>query len=121
MNYYPGIETPGQILETIKQISIALQKGNDNLKTLAIEKEKTLREYKVEKAKKICELRENKIPVSLVSDLANGDELVSELKMKQGIAESNYFIALEAMQNLRLELESLRSNLTWQRVELNNQ
>ena len=41
--------------------------------------------------------------------------------MKQGIAESNYFIALEAMQNLRLELESLRSNLTWQRVELNNQ
>ena len=32
MNYYPGIETPGQIMETIKQINIALQKGNGKRK-----------------------------------------------------------------------------------------
>lgn len=112
--------SPQQIINKITQCNIALTRGVTNIKTLSINKAKAEREYKIKKRQKILELRLKKIPATLINDLVLGDEEIADLRLKRDIANSDYFTALEAMQNLRLELESYRSILTWNRVELKN-
>ena len=112
--------TPQQIMERITQCNAALTRGVISIKTLSINKAKTEREYKIKKRQKILELRLQKQPATLINDLVLGDEEVADLRLKRDIAQSDYFTAIEAMQNLRLELESYRSMLTWNRVELKN-
>lgn len=112
--------TPQQIIERITQCNAALTRGVTSIKTLSLKKAQAERDYKVKKRQKILELRLNKYPATLINDLVVGDEEVAELRLKRDIANSDYFTALEAMQNIRLELESYRSMLTWNRVELKN-
>lgn len=112
--------TPQQIMERITQCNAALTRGVTSIKTLSINKAKTEREYKIKKRQKILELRLQKQPATLINDLVLGDEEVADLRLKRDIAQSDYFTAIEAMQNLRLELESYRSMLTWNRAELKN-
>lgn len=45
------------------------------------------KEYRVAKAKKVLELRADGYPVSVVADLAKGDEHVAELAFKRDCAE----------------------------------
>lgn len=113
--------TPGQIMEKINIAQLALQKGNAELKTLAIKKARSERDYRVALAKKMLILRNvNKYPGNLVNDLARGDEKVAELRLQREIAESAYYTAISSMENLRLEIETLRSLLTWLRMEYKN-
>lgn len=61
------------------------------------------RAYKVEKAKFIAKAREEKIAVTLIRDLAQGDEGISELRKKRDIAKVLYFNAIEAINVFKLE------------------
>ena len=45
---------------------------------------------------------------------------IATLRYKRDIAASNYFTCISAIDNKRLEIEVLRSKLTWLRVELKN-
>lgn len=53
-------------------------------------------------------------------ELVKGNEEVAELRLQRDIAESAYYVGLEAMNNLRLEIEIIRSKLTWLRNEFKN-
>lgn len=110
--------TPGEIIEKIEIAQIALTRGNSEIKTLGIKKAEAKRNYGVALYKKILMLKAEKLPATLIHDLARGDEKVAELRLQKDIAESSYFTAISAEDNLRLEIETLRSMLTWLRVEL---
>lgn len=112
--------TPIQIMDKLETCQLALTRGNSEMKTLAISKAKAEKEYRTALAKEILRLRVEKFPSSLAGDLARGSDNVAELRLKRDIAESAYFTAISAMDNLRIEIESLRSLLTWMRVELKN-
>jgi hypothetical protein len=112
--------TPGDIIQKIEIAQIALTKGNAEIKTLGIKKAEAKRNYGVALNKKILELKAEKYPATLIQDMARGDERVAELRLLKDIAESSYFTAINAEDNLRLEIETLRSMLTWLRVELKN-
>ncbi|EPS48741.1 hypothetical protein HYH74_09775 [Clostridium botulinum] len=45
---------------------------------------------------------------------------MAELRLQRNIKESSYYTAISAMDNLRLEIETRRSLLTWLRTELKN-
>lgn len=96
--------TPVEIIEKINVAQIALTKGNIELKTLSINKAMAEKEYKVAKAKKILMLKAEKYSATLIQDLVNGDEKVSSLRLEIDIAESAYYIALNAMDNLKIEI-----------------
>ncbi|WP_461614355.1 hypothetical protein [Clostridium sp. Marseille-QA1073] len=117
---YIGYTIHLEIIEKINIAMLALQNGNIQLKTLAIEKAKTKKEYYIELNKKILELKADKYPATLIQDLAKGDSKVAELRLNKDIAESSYYVAIDALNNLRLEIETLRSMLTWLRTELKN-
>jgi hypothetical protein len=68
----------------------------------------------------MLELKSQKCQATLIMALAKSDPEVAELAMKRDIAESSYFVALDAINNLRSEIEILRSKLTWLRNELKN-
>lgn len=114
------MSNPQQLMERLDQCVQALGRGNTQLKTLGINKAQTERDYKVRQAKEILKLRAEGYPVTIIQDLVKGNEEVADLRLKRDIAEASYFTALEAMNNLRLEIEILRSKLTWLRVELKN-
>jgi len=52
--------------------------------------------------------------------MSKGNERVADLRLNRDIAESSYFVALDAVNNLRSEIEIIRSKLTWMRAELKN-
>ena len=111
---------PQQLMERLDDCILALSRGNSVLKTLGLEKAKTERDYKVRQAQEILKLRIDKQPVTIIQDLVKGNEEVAELRLKRDIAQSDYYTAIEAMNNLRLEVEILRSKLTWLRTEFKN-
>lgn len=111
---------PQQVMEALLKAQYDLTKLNDNYKNFGIQKEKAERAYRMELRKKLIQLRADKTPSNIIQDIAKGDEKISQLRLERGLAENNYFTCKEAMNNKRSEIESLRSILTWQRVELGN-
>lgn len=111
---------PQQVIEQMEMTRQALQKGNINLKTLSIVKAEAERNYRVRKAQEILKLRADKYPVTIIQDVVKGNKEVAELRLKRDIAESDYYTCISAIENLRLDIEVLRSKLTWLRVELKN-
>lgn len=90
------------------------------MKTLGLEKAKTERDYRVREAQEILKLKADGFKVTIIQEVAKGNEEVADLRLKRDIAESAYYTALQAMENLRLEIEILRSKLTWLRAEFKN-
>ena len=111
---------PQQILEQMEMTRQAIIRGNTQLKTLAIKKAEAERNYRVAVRKEILNLRLEKIPTTIINDLVRGNKEVAELRLKRDIAESDYYTCISAIENLRLDIEVLRSKLTWLRVELKN-
>ncbi|WP_061317538.1 hypothetical protein [Clostridium botulinum] len=113
--------TPVEIMKKIGVCQQALTRGNTELKTLGVKKARAEHDYKVALRKEILRLRQlEKQPATLINDLAKGKEEIAKLRLNRDIAETNYSVCIEAMRNLRLELEAYRSFLTWERVELKN-
>lgn len=111
---------PQELMDRLERCIAALSRGNTQMKTLGLEKAKTERDYKVKQAQEILKLKADKYPATLIMELVKGNEEVAELRLQRDIAESSYFVGLEAMNNLRLEIEIIRSKLTWLRSEFKN-
>ena len=72
------------------------------------------KEYKVALAHKILELRTEGVPVTIINDLARGDERIAELRFKRDLARSLYETAKEGMRSLRVEANVLQSIAKYQ-------
>lgn len=111
---------PIELIEKLNQALLALQRGNTQLQTLGVKKADAERKYKISLRQELLKLRLEKHPVSIIQDLAKGNEEISKLRLERDLAENAYTTCQEAMRNIRLEIETLRSFLTYQRVELKN-
>lgn len=111
---------PNELMNKLDHCLTALSKGNSQLKILGMKKAETEKIYRTALAKKMLKLRLEKIPVSMVHDLARGDEEVAILRLNRDIAESSYYSCKSAMDNYKVEIEVLRSKLAWLKVEFKN-
>ena len=109
--------TPAQIMNKLNNCILALEKGNIEIKTLGVKKAKTKMDYSIALRKEILRLKLEKYPATLVGDLARGQEQIASLRVDKDIAESSYYTAISAIENLRIEIEILRSKLRWFREE----
>lgn len=114
------MSNPQQIINQLNSCIRSLTLGNTNLKTLGLNKAQTEKDYRVKKAQEILKLKSEKYPVTLIMELVKGNEEVAELRLQRDIAQSSYFVALDAINNLRSEIEILRSKLAWEKAELLN-
>lgn len=111
---------PQSIINEFKKGQRELTKLNENYKNFGIQKETAERKYRMELRKTLINLRADKTPSSIIQDIAKGDEYISKLRYERGLAENNYNTCREAINNKRLEIETLRSILKWMGVEFNN-
>jgi hypothetical protein len=111
--------TPDELMTKIKDKTIELnQKEIDSVK-FGRDKASTERFYRVELSKELMKLRVvEHLPIALIGNIAKGDERISQLRLNRDLAESNYFISIEAIRNIRLEIETLRSFLAFERKEI---
>lgn len=99
-------------------LEIVLQnKRNELNKTLALAKERgfTLAEaervYKVAKAKFIAKARIEKVAVTLIRDLAQGDADISKLRFERDKAKVLYLNAQEAINIFKLECRIVEAQI----------
>ncbi|HFE9684248.1 TPA: hypothetical protein ACGA31_002759 [Clostridium perfringens] len=111
---------PQILLELLDKKLEELSNLNDVLTNLGEAKAKAEAVYKIELRKELLKLRSEKVQVSIINDMAKGKKEIATLRYKRDIAASNYFTCISAIDNKRLEIEVLRSKLTWLRVEYKN-
>lgn len=111
---------PNELMDKLDMCIAALTKGNIQLKTLGLKKAESERVYRIALAKKIFSLKMDKIQVSLIRDLSRGDEEISRLRLERDIADNDYYVCKSSMENLKVEIDVLRSKLAWLKLEFKN-
>ena len=111
---------PEELINKLNMCIAALSKGNIQLKILGLKKAESERLYRTALAKKIFSLKMDKVQVSLIRDLSRGDDEIARLRLERDIADNNYYVCKSSMENLKVEIEVLRSKLAWLKVEYKN-
>ena len=111
---------PEELINKLNMCIAALSKGNIQLKTLGLKKAESERLYRTALAKKIFSLKMDKVQVSLIRDLSRGDDEIAGLRLERDIADNNYYVCKSSMENIKVEIEVLRSKLAWLKVEYKN-
>lgn len=69
------------------------------------------RDYKVAKAKKILELRDQKVPVTIIGDLVMGTPEIARLRFERDCAEVLYSSSFDAINSLKLNIRIIENEL----------
>jgi hypothetical protein len=93
--------------QTIYKLSKRIEKGVDKLHQYGVSYAETEKEYRIALAKEIVVLRESKMPVTLVNEIARGN--TAELKFKRDLAEMEYKVAKDMLNALQSELSGLQT------------
>lgn len=81
------------------------------LKDRGIDKAKAESVYRIALATEILVQRENKIPVTIISDICRGNKDIAKLKLDRDIAEVLYETAFEKIRTLKMELQLLDNQM----------
>ncbi|GAB7387385.1 hypothetical protein BSNK01_12210 [Bacillaceae bacterium] len=100
-----------EISKEVYEVSQRLEKASKNLYKLAKEKAESERDYRMNLAKEIVRLREEKVPATLIPDLARGN--ISELRFKRDLAADMYRAAVESLEAIKSQLSALQSILKY--------
>lgn len=112
--------TPGDIIQKLNTCILAIQKGNVELKSLGLKKAKAEREYRIALQKEMLKLKTDGFKVTIIPDMARGNEIVANLRLNRDVAESTYYCCRDGIKYLETEIDILRSQLTWLRTEFKN-
>lgn len=67
--------------------------------------------YRVAKAVKIFELRDEGQPATIIGDLVNGDSYIAELRMERDVAEVEFKAVQSNINTLKLELRLINDEI----------
>lgn len=100
---------PQGIIKRLNCCTLELNKGNAELKKLGVKRAQAEKAYKIKQAEEILKLKSEKYPATLIMELVKGNEEVAELRMQRDVAESSYNACINAIVNLRLEIETIKN------------
>ena len=83
---------------------------NAKLKKLGIIKDRLEATYR-------CELRKELLQLALNNTNARGNEKIAQLRLNRDLAKIRYYLMKSSIENIKFEIEVLRSILIWLRVE----
>lgn len=109
-----------QIISNMDRCLMAMQKGNVEYKSLGLKKALAEKNYRIALRKEIIKLRAEGNKVTLIYDMARGNEEVAKLRLERDITEINYTVCRDSLIYYGKELEILRSQLSWAKVEFKN-
>ncbi|GLY11392.1 hypothetical protein [Pseudobacillus badius] len=100
------------VVQLIYQATKRLDKIQREIFKLAEKKAMTESAYRQKLAEEMMRLRVEKIPTTLIPDMARGN--TSDLKLERDLAEGTYKSALSAMEALKVEINALQSVAKYQ-------
>jgi len=69
------------------------------------------RDYKMALSKRILQLRDQKIPVTIISDICRGEADIARLRFKRDVAEVQYKAAQEVINSTKLEIRIIENQI----------
>ena len=111
---------PQQIINKMNQCLIKMQKGNVEYRSLGLKKAVAEEKYRVALQKEMARLKLEGYRVTIIPDMARGNEEVARLRLERDIADVNYTVCRDSIRYNEKELEILRSQLAWLKVEYKN-
>ncbi|KEI16853.1 hypothetical protein Z959_08440 [Clostridium novyi B str. ATCC 27606] len=96
-----------EIAQEIYTAAKRLQKSGDKLFTLAKEYAQAEQKYRQALGMEIMKLRDEKVPVSIVGDVARAN--IAELKFNRDLAEYRYKAGRDKSQALQAEISALQT------------
>ncbi len=100
-----------EMQEKRKELNLAIELAKQRGQEMAAAE----KDYRVALAKQILLERDNKVPVSIISDICRGKEDIAELKFKRDLAEVLYKSAGERIQGTKLEIRILEGMMEAER------
>lgn len=98
-----------QLTQEIYKASQRLDKSSRALYKLAEDKANAESAYRIKLAQTIAELRDKGLSITLIPDLARGNEEVSLLKLKRDLAEDVFKSAIESKRSIEAQLSALQT------------
>lgn len=92
-----------EINQKRQEMNLAIKLLKDRGQEKAIAENK----YRMELAKEILIQRDNKIPVTIISDICRGNKDIAKLKLERDIAEVMYESVMQRLYATKLELQIL--------------
>ena len=90
---------------------------NAKLKKLGVIKDRLEAKYRCELRKELLGLSINGTKISIIDDIARDNTNLAQLRLNRDLAEIRYYSMKSSIENIKFEIEVLRSMLTWLRLE----
>ena len=90
---------------------------NEKLKKLGTIKDKLEATYRCELRKELLRLSLNNTKISITDDITRDNAKFSQLRLNRDLAKIRYYLMKSSIENIKFEIEVLRSMLIWLRVE----
>ena len=90
---------------------------NAKLKKLGAIKDKLEATYRCELRKELLRLSLNNTKISITDDITRDNAKFSQLRLNKDLAKIRYYLMKSSIENIKFEIEVLRSILIWFRVE----
>ena len=90
---------------------------NAKLKKLGIVKDKLEVTYRCELRKELLRLSLNNTKISITGDIAGDNGKIAQLRLNRDLAKIRYYLMKSSIENIKFEIEFLRSMLTGVSVE----
>jgi len=113
--------TPAEIINGLAAKNRLLTAKNDEYIELAEKKAQAERDYNIEVRTKTLMCRSDGDPVTVISTLVKGDQVVAKLKFDLDVATAVERACLESIKDLRSQIDTYRSLLSWLKAELQSQ
>ena len=110
---------PQGIIDRMNECLKAMQQGNVQYKTLGLKKAQAEQKYRVALQQEMAKLKVEGTKVTIIPDLARGNEEVARLRLERDTTDIAYETCRNSLRYCERELEILRSQLGWIKAELN--
>lgn len=90
---------------------------NAKLKKLGIIKDRLEATYRCELRKELLSLSLNNTKILIGGDIERGNANIAQLRLNRDLAKIRYYLMKNSIENIKFEIEVLRSMLTGVRVE----
>ena len=101
---------PEEIINKLEYKVNELTIRNEKLKKLGTIRDRLEATYR-------CELRKELLQLSLNNTNARGNGKIAQLRLNRDLAKIRYYLMKSSIENIKFEIEVLRSMLIWLRVE----
>jgi hypothetical protein len=94
-----------------KELNRAIKEAKERGESMAMAE----KEYRIALAKEMLIQRDNKVPVTIISDICRGKENIAKLKFNRDTAEVLYKSANERIQATKLEMRIIENQMEAER------